>query len=325
LSLIFEVIGLDIILFFTAIEVVTQTQENPAFDFSPCSFIQGKVKCEEIPVKEINLVFLRTAFPTLASVELSLQSYKISETLIPENLLGNKRVSDIAIGYSSNSVVNQSLSLQVDPNAFQSTKTYTKSFTLSSVDCSLFDLSFLAGFDKITDLSFINVWEIQQCLPSLPPLKSLTSLYIKDCNGMTKISEADFPILVNGLKSVTLNRGEYNNYFYWPSKDPVLHRIMNWLLVSSADTLGSLVIGNMTKLFKIPEQISLFKALTTLVVVHTNITTIDTGALSFSHPIYELELSNNKIEKIEPGAIQGMIFYVLNVRISKIAFKYFLL
>jgi len=265
--------------------------------------------CEEVPIEQIKNVFHRTAFPTLTSVDLTIQPYKLSETLIPENILGNKRVSSITIGYSSGHSVNSSLSLQVHPEAFQSTKTFTKSFTVTSIDCSLLDFTFLSGFDQLTDLSFWGVWKIQRCLSSLPSLKSLTTLSFGDSNGLSELYRSDLPTLTNGLKSITFN-GEQYDFPDYALTTKSLDRVLDWLLISSSGTLESMTITKMTKLTQVPVQIPSFKALRKLWLYATNISTIKTGALAFPGPLYSLYLANNNIQEIEPGAFQGINIFI---------------
>jgi len=131
--------------------------------------------------------------------------------------------------------------LEVDANAFQSTKGSTTKFKLSFVDCTLLDLSFLSGFDKLAHLMFSNIDNIQDCLPSLPPLPRLTFLRFELCSGLKKIKS--FPNLVNGLEHIRFENGHYNKFISNKVLDDItVDRIIDWLLLSSSNTLEGLSI-----------------------------------------------------------------------------------
>jgi len=83
----------------------------------------------------------------LASIKLGLQPHIFTETFIPEDVFGTKEILDIWIKFPLEVDANSSLILQVDSNAFRSTKTYTKIFTIG----------FLSGFDKLIELQFSNI------------------------------------------------------------------------------------------------------------------------------------------------------------------------
>lgn len=155
--------------------------------------------CDQVPLDDVQKVFKRTSFPRLASVKLTLQPYTLEETVILADIFGTKRILDIWIQYPLGVLVNRSLRLQVDVNAFRSTQNYTNKFTIDAIDCTLMDLGFLSGFDKLAHFSFWNIDNIQHCLPSLPnTLPRLTKLYFKHCSGLNELDT--FPTLTNGLE-----------------------------------------------------------------------------------------------------------------------------
>jgi len=143
-------------------------QTNPLFDYSPCSHTRGIVNCDQIPIKEVQQVLRRTAFPTLFEINLVIPPYIYQESFIPENILGNKRALRISIQYPDVSCCNNYL--QIDKKAFESTKTYTRHLEFQRFDCTLLDLSFLSQFNELDTLMFDDVISVQYCLPSLPPL-----------------------------------------------------------------------------------------------------------------------------------------------------------
>jgi len=199
--------------------------------------------------------------------------------------------------------MNESLSLQIDPNAFRSTKSYTKEFYLDYIDCTLLDFNFLMGFDKLNILFFRNVWNIQFCLPSLPSLPSLTVLRIDFCSGLDELRI--FPVLTNGLRDFQV-RGFENDILERIFTDETVDRILDWILLSSSDTLEELGIVNSTQVTRVPHQIPSFKALKKLWLHSNNISTIKKNSFNFTAPVSVLNIKENGIKEIEPNAFQGI-------------------
>lgn len=272
-----------------------------SFDYSPCKYSNGDVLCERVNIREIQRVLRRTSIPTLASIKIILKPYIVSETFNPEDVLGNKRALQVWLEYPSRSFMNLSLSLQVDPNAFRTTKTYTKTITFYKIDCSLLDLIFLSGFEKLTNLTFSNVNNIQLCLPSLPLLPLLDRLVISNSAGMNELR--NFPTLANGLKMVIfIGTSESTHKIY---TDETVNRIMNWLLLSSNNTLEEMTVQGMKRVTQVPRKIESFKALRKLWLIENNISTIKTGSFSFTVPVTLLNMDRNRISKIEQAAFEG--------------------
>jgi len=276
--------------------------ENSSFDYSPCVHSNGNVVCDQVPLEEVQKVFKRTPFPRLLSVKLVLQPEVFSESVIPENVFGTKQILDILIEYPLDSYYDNKL--QVDVNAFRSTKSYTTNFTINNIHCTLLDLSFLSGFDKLTKLHFNNIYKIQHCLPSLPPLFRLITLYISHCSGMNELY--NFPVLTNGLKDARFANDDISKFHSNKIiNDETLDRIIDWLLLSSANTLEEMSVIYMNQLTQVPIKISTFKALRKLWLYDNSISTIKSGAFSFSVPVSLLSIHRNGIREIEPGAFQG--------------------
>jgi len=89
---------------------------DPSFDYEPCSISDGNVVCDKVTLKEVQTIFRRTSFPILASVKLILQPYIFSETIIPEDIFGTKRILDIGIEYPLDACCDNKL--QVDADVF---------------------------------------------------------------------------------------------------------------------------------------------------------------------------------------------------------------
>ncbi len=246
--------------------------------------------CNQISLEEVQRVFNQTSSPTLEAVKLTLKPYISSETFIPEDIFGEKQIRDIEIGYPLRTFVNRSLSLQVDADAFRSTKNFTKTFLIYYVDCTFLDLGFLSGFNELTSLTFFGLNNIQHCLPRLPPLPKLTSLNFTLCTGMNHINT--FPTRSNGLK-VVIFFGYLIDDIDKSYNDETVDRIVDWLILSSANTLEQMTIEYMNQVTRVPHKIPSFKALTSISMYRNNISTIKSGAFSFSVPVSLLDLAFN--------------------------------
>jgi len=200
--------------------------------------------------------------------------------------------------------MNRSLSLQVDADAFRSTKNYTTDFKINMIDCTLLDLGFLSGFDKLTKLMFANIYNIQECLSNLPLLSRLIKLHFEYCSGMNEFYH--FPALTNGLRVFQfVNDNITKSHSDLIINDETVDRIMDWLLLSSANTLEELAITYMNQVSRVPHKVASFKALTKLWLFDNNLSSIKSGELSFSAPVSVLHISDNGINEIEPGAFEG--------------------
>jgi len=249
-------------------------------------------------------VFKRTSLPRLASVKLILQPFIFSETFIPEGVFGTKRILDIEIEYPYEALVNRSLSLEVDADAFRSTKNYTTDFLINVIDCTLLDLSFLSGFNQLTKLLLANIHNIQHCLSSLPSLPRLIKLVFEHCSGMNELYA--FPILTNGLRDFRFRTDDGSKFQSNKNiNDETVDRFMDWLLLSSSNTLEEMEITYMNQVTRVPHKIASFKALRKVWLHDNNISSIKSGAFSFSVPVSLLSIHRNGIKEIEPGAFQG--------------------
>jgi len=80
---------------------------------------------------------------------------------------------------------------------------------------------------------------------------------------------------------------------------------MDWLLISSSNTLLEMELTGMKRMSKVPHQFKSFKYLRRLFVYNNLISTLKTGDFSFSVPVLKLTMGGNSMNSIEPGAFQG--------------------
>lgn len=151
------------------------------------------------------------------------------------------------------------------------------------INCTLLDFDFLLGFNKLTEFTFINILNIRYCLPSLPPLPRLTTTIIQYFTGMSEFLNT-FPTLKNGLKVFRLIGNSINNIR--KTNEETVDLLMDWLLIlSSANTWGEIAIAEVKQVTQVPPKISYFTALRNLWLYNNNISTIRSGAFSFSVPV----------------------------------------
>lgn len=255
------------------------------------------VVCDDTSIEEIEQFFRFTHLPGLMSIKLVLQSFKSSETFIPADVLRNKRTKSISITCPVRSF--RYSSLQVDRNAFRSNRNYTEHVELDGMECAMLDLSFLTGFNQLTHLSFFDIPNIELCLPSLPFLPSLLKLSIGNCIGMSELNS--YPYMTNGLKEV-----KFIGSFYDHQIDESVDRLMDFLLFFSANTLEEMTMSDIVRMTEVPKKISSFKALRELTLDDDSISTIKSGAFSFSTAVSLLKIQGNIIKNIEPCAFQGI-------------------
>lgn len=254
--------------------------------------LRGEVICENAAVAHIQEVFLRTSRTTFDTIRLNILP---SDKEIPEDILANKRAINLNIVSETTEDFEV---VKIDPNAFRSTKNFTKTIEMYGFDCSQLDLTFLFGFDQLINLTLLSLTNIEYSLPTLPPLPSLSFLDLTDVEGLEEMEI--YPDLVNGLKYAAFVPDEGSTW-----TDSTISNVLDWVLLSSADSLEHLTLENNELLTKIPKQIASFKALSNLNLRHCHITNIKPGALTFSVPVKTLILLDNWIKDIKPGAFQG--------------------
>lgn len=283
------------------------TPKIPSFDFRPCEYHKGAVVCDRVPIEEIQIIFLKTSPLLLDSIKLVLRP--ISDRFIPADIFGNKRANALKIEYfgvpcDCDGVNKNSLSLKVAPNAFRFTQNLTSKLILGTLDCSELDFSLISGFTQLKNLTLLDTGNIQLCLQRITELpRTLTHLEISYPTGMNDI--LNLPNLTNGLTVA--------KFAGFPERDPTrkwdigtMEKVLDWVLLSSSNTLKSLSFTKMNLMTEVPSQIiRSFTDLCRVWLTKNKITTIKTGAFSFKVPVCLLDLVNNGITQIEPGAFQG--------------------
>jgi len=242
---------------------------------------------------KVKEVFDRTKRTVFNSITLNISP---PDEYIPADILSNKRTENLNLVCIGN---DEKIELKVESNTFWSTKNLTKALFIHKCDGINLDSNFLSGFEHLTNLTLDTVTNIQDFFQKLPSLPSLTVLVLNYVSGLADIQT--LPNLINGLKYVGLTPHEEDEIW----NNETLDTILEWLLLSSANTLEYLSITESDYLTEIPSQIPSFKALNYLRITYTQIYNIKTGALIFSVPIVSLRLHHNSIRTIQPGAFQG--------------------
>ena len=83
------------------------------------------------------------------------------------------------------------------------------------------------------------------------------------------------------------------------------NRFLDWLAKSSNSTLSKIYLDS-NSLTNIPTQIALMTKLAFIDMSFNQITTIQSGDLSFTAPVTNLYLRANSINSVEFGAFQGI-------------------
>jgi len=259
--------------------------------------------CNQVPIEEVQNVLKQNICPTLQTLSVTFQPYAyLADTFIPKDFVGTTQIKRIEIAFYE--VSNKPIRLQIDADAFRSTKNYTNFFKIGYFDCTQLDLGFLSGFDNLATLYLLHIDNIQHCLPSLPPLPQLTVLRLEHCSGMNEL--INYPSLINGLHVVAF-LADVDNIHHETYNDETVDRIMDWLLLSSATTLEEIIIRGMNQVTRIPQKIPSFKALSRFEWDRSNISIVKSGTFSFSVPVSELKIKENGIKEIEPGAFKGTL------------------
>lgn len=261
--------------------------------------------CDRVSIEEIQTAFRQTSPVTLDLIKLILRPF--NDKFIPADIFGNKKTDALRIQYAFDSgVLENSLNLQVDSNAFRFTQNFTSKLILQTLDCSELNFKFILGFDQLVNLTLLHIENIHLCLQSITEFPdTLTNLEISYATGMNEI--VSLPTLKNGLR----------NAYFWavPKKDPTrkwsaetMEKVLNWILLSSADTVKYFSFARMDLLEHVPTQFKSFKSMCSLWLRFNKISTIKTGAFSFNVPVCILNIRNNNVTNIELGAFEGKHF-----------------
>ncbi len=187
----------------------------------------------------------------------------------------------------------------MDANAFQSTADLTSKIIMEHYDLGSMDFDFLNEFYQLDTLQFkmsINLDTMNWT--SLPDLRALTKLFIEESSGLDQISLG--PVLVRGLTDLVFNQTKLS--------DEAANRILEWVLISSQDTLEKLNL-DYNDFTKIPDQIKSFKQLNSFTARGQTSTggidTVSQDSLSLQTGVSEIILENCNVKTIEPQAFKG--------------------
>lgn len=255
-----------------------------------CSYVDGGfiVECHQVYIQDVAAIFQRTGPSRLKSFIYYPSALDLSFVTIPENLLNQHYVfGEIQLRCPHDYYCNY----RIHPNAFESSKNFTRQLLFDRSFMYWFDFSFLEGFSALSSLSFASVYELQYAnwttMPSFqrPLTLNITNSY--EVNWWT-----DFP---NNLTLENLYISGNN------IMDPT--PILNWTLTTSSNTLRRLHMSY-NRLLSIPWQVSSFTKLDTL-KVDSQYSGMISPAVNFTAPVKLFDASGNRIAYINPGAFNG--------------------
>lgn len=243
---------------------------------------------------EVKAVFNRTAPIDILYLYLYIRP---SGDYIPADLLGESTVS-YQLELISNSINPNYPLLEVDPNAFRSSKDTLMLFQMWYLDTSLSDLSFLADFQKVSSLHFEWISNLGLSLPTIPYLPALRGLYIYHATGLNEISQAGDNTHLKGNGLVE---------FFAESSDldaNVADQLLDWILPNSAESLKSAFIDN-NRMNSIPPQLSSFQKLESIYIRNNkeDLTLQNNSFFVITKAI--MDLSSSQVVSVESGAFQG--------------------
>lgn len=272
-------------------------------DYSPCICTATLwLMCDNISLEMVRQIFKGK---NGNSGPLSIETFKLKippkDKHVPANLLTEHFVwSDIDLKCFDKG---KEQKISIDPEAFSSSRNFTKILNISFCDISELNFSFLRGFDKLWKLSLYSVTNVHLADWKSLPVNDLPGQFdfnLKNSKGFDKWTELPQPM--KGIKYCDLSGNEMG--------DIAMGRILKWIVDSpSVDTLNHLIMTN-NALTQIPLQINSFPNLR-LLNLDDNVlinATIRSGSLKFSYSIRvvrEVHFASCGISTVEPGAFQG--------------------
>lgn len=265
--------------------------------------------CFEDQILEIQKVFRRTTDTEIFEVQIMFTNR--CSTYFPADFLGDKLINHLLIGnelpLTGPGPNDNYVKLTIDPLAFQSTRSYTTQLYFKNIDFfEQLDFGFLNGFDNLQSIIILDYHNLP--LQYLPPLASLTSLYINNCeryagNGSSAVCEFNFPDL-------TPAKLEYLSLFETYLKDESANQIVASLASSSSAFFIQYIDMGVNNLTALPNNIASFPTLNHLDLQENSITFIPSGSLVFTSPVVQLNLRGQTFGidntlTIETGAFQG--------------------
>lgn len=265
------------------------TAQNCLEDYSPfeCTLYGDgtiSVDCDQVPVRDVQIVFNRTTTRDLYRLDWTLLSEPI-----PSDVLSDKRaiIIRLACPFASSGA------LVMDPLALRATGGYTNELYISDCDLGRLDFAFLSGFTRLLILGISSSSNVHT-FSTLPPLPALKELSIFDCSGLESLTT------VPGLASVHLENLKLNsNGLSDGPVDVVLDSI-------NASALTRLSLND-NRLTRIPGKVVQLPQLAQLYMSDNAIPLLQTGSLAFplGQRVDAIYLPSVGLESIEPGTFQG--------------------
>ena len=190
--------------------------------------------------------------------------------------------------------------IKIHPDAFRSSRNFTRFFRISWCDVRGLDFFFLKDFVYLEHLVlFLNAQVSSAEWLTLPTttLSNLANFYTTSSTGVE--DWATFPVLIQGIIYMDISNNKIS--------DLAVDRILQWILDSpSLKTLKKLCISQ-NALTEIPKKILLFESLQEIYLEFNPIHgIIRSGSLKPFFTNSKLHLEVTGINKIEPGAFTGM-------------------
>jgi len=242
-------------------------------------------------------VFNRSNSPIF--FELLLRFHPSDEQEIPNHLIADKMINQLTIDCRITN--NNSSSLKIANNAFESTKSFTAFLQLLNCDLSELNLQFLRGFDTLESISIDSSSAIANSLFTTLPsfLSSLKILQISRCSGWKHF------VLGQPMEGVELV--SFSLYDSIDMNDEIMSFILDWVVQSFNSTLSNLnIYGN--NLTRIPSrQFDSFSQLNSINLKNNFIRLVVSSSivLKESEMNTYVVMSNCRIESIEADAFQG--------------------
>ena len=274
-----------------------------------CSHNLGRlfIFCEG-DVDNITNVFKKSTPADIGQFNLHLSSQSARHFYLPPNFLGDRRLSHKLSISCSELTGSNNVSLEIDLNAFSSSKNTLQRFSIMECEASRLDFSFLSGFHKLEELIMINLANLAKTnwsrMPALHSLKSFGLSIDEPATYWKETAIDNLPKCPNALEKVSLQLDHFG--------DGISDTILKNFIDSSGETLTNLNIYT-ANLTRIPSNLSSFKRLHTFELIckaSAKIKVIESNSFNFTVPINVLVIMNCGIEDIELFALLGRPDYI---------------
>ena len=276
-------------------------------DYAPClqihpTRLSSNIYCSNVPLNDIGQMFQRKHSECngcnnmFSKFQLLVQP---NDLAIPADFLANHVAYRLTI--SCQALGTQRL--QVDPDAFRSSRNVTYRIAISYCDLTGFSFEFLRGFQRLTTIELNSDANVQLAhWDSLPHLIIFDQLAITFCTGLDEL-----PIVLrdftskDGFSRIVLSGNEIG--------DEAMDKILQQRGLNSPSTSLILDLGN-NALTRIPPSLASFKNLDQLHLDHNPIKIIPAGLIN---PVRLLDMFYCDVEFIEPGALKGLNIFAYNI------------